>query len=308
MERHMRCLVLGGNGFIGSHLVQALLQSGTRVRILDRAGSLRGEELDGVEYLYGDFADPSIVSEALLDVDVVAHLVSTTVPGSASADPISDISGNLIGTVRFLEQMRSSGVNRIVFLSSGGTVYGNTCEEQIREESATDPISSYGTVKLAIEKYLGVYGSQYGIRSTILRVSNPYGHNSRHIGLQGIIPTFFSRLIGKEPIRVWGVGDNVRDYIYISDLSAAILKAIHQDIPGIYNVGSGSGVSIKEIIDIVADVSSIKPEVIYLPERPFDVKRVVLDISRFSRTFDWQPTVPIRDGCRKYWDWLKGQQ
>ena len=302
----MRCLVLGGNGFIGTHLVRALKLAGVRPRVLDRAGSLRGEEQSGVEYLFGDFSDPSIVAEALIDVDVVAHLVSTTVPGSASADPISDISGNLIGSVKFLEQMRLSGVRRIVYLSSGGTVYGNTDEESLREESATNPISSYGAVKLAVEKYLGVYGRQYGVRATILRVSNPYGPNSRHIGLQGVIPTFFSRLIEKQPIRIWGTGENIRDYIYISDLSNAILKAIEQDKPGIYNVGSGTGISIKEIIDIVSEVSAIRPEIEFLPDRPFDVKRVVLDVSKFSRTFDWAPTIELREGCRMYWHWLNG--
>jgi UDP-glucose 4-epimerase len=302
----MRCLVLGGNGFIGTHLVRALQLAGVRTRVLDRAGSLRGEEQGGVEYLFGDFSDPSIVAEALIDVDVVAHLVSTTVPGSASADPISDISGNLIGSVKFLEQMRLSGVRRIVYLSSGGTVYGNTDEESLHEESATNPISSYGAVKLAVEKYLGVYGIQYGVRSTILRVSNPYGPNSRHIGLQGVIPTFFSRLIEKQPIRIWGTGENIRDYIYISDLSSAIVKAIEQDNPGVYNVGSGIGISIKEIIDIVSEVSSIRPEIEYLPDRPFDVKRVVLDVSKFSKTFDWVPTVELHEGCRMYWHWLNG--
>jgi UDP-glucose 4-epimerase len=302
----MRCLVLGGNGFIGTHLVRALMLAGVRPRVLDRPGSLRGEEQIGVEYLFGDFTDPSIVSEALIDVDVVAHLVSTTVPGSASADPISDISGNLIGSVKFLEQMRLSGVRRIVYLSSGGTVYGNTDEESLREESATDPISSYGTVKLAIEKYMGVYASQYGIRATILRVSNPYGPNSRHIGLQGVIPTFFSRLIEKQPIRIWGTGENIRDYIYISDLSSAILKSIEQDKPGVYNVGSGIGISIKEIIQIVSEVSLISPEIEFLPDRPFDVKRVVLDVSKFSKTFDWSPTVELREGCSMYWHWLSG--
>ncbi|WMY07501.1 NAD-dependent epimerase/dehydratase family protein [Paraburkholderia phenoliruptrix] len=286
--------------------MRTLKLAGVRPRVLDRAGSLRGEEQSGVEYLFGDFSDPSIVAEALIDVDVVAHLVSTTVPGSASADPISDITGNLIGSVKFLEQMRLSGVRRIVYLSSGGTVYGNTEEECLREESATNPISSYGTVKLAIEKYLGVYGSQYGVRATVLRVSNPYGPNSRHIGLQGVIPTFFGRLIEKQPIRIWGTGENVRDYIYISDLSNAILKAIEQDKPGIYNVGSGIGISINEIIDIVSEVSSISPQIEFLPERPFDVKRVVLDVSKFSKTFDWAPTIGLREGCRMYWHWLNG--
>lgn len=300
----MRCLVLGGNGFIGSHLVRALLLAGARVRILDRPGSLRGDEIAGVQYLFGDFSDPSIVAEALIDVDVVAHLVSTTVPGSASADPVADITGNLIGSVKFLEQMRSSGVRRIVYLSSGGTVYGNTDAQLLREDSPTDPISSYGTVKLAVEKYLAVYASQYGIRPTVLRVSNPYGPNSRHIGLQGIIPTFFSRLIDTQPIRIWGTGDNIRDYIYISDLSSAILKSIEQDKPGVYNVGSGIGVSIREIIQIVTEVSAITPQIDYLPDRPFDVKRVVLDVSKFSQTFDWNATVELREGCQMYWNWL----
>jgi len=299
-----RVLVLGGNGFIGAHLVEALAEAGARVRVLDRAGSLPPALVDGVDYRYGNFSDIATVAESLADMELVVHLISTTVPGTANLDPIADIDGNLVGSVRLFQQMREVGVPKLLFLSSGGTVYGNTSAMPIPEEHARSPLSSYGIVKVAIENYIGMYATLFGLDALVLRVSNPYGPRQSHLGVQGVIPTFFNRILSGDKIKIWGDGASLRDYLYISDLVSFIVGAIQRDLGGVFNVGSGQGVSVTGILSLVADISGITPVVEHLPARGFDVKNVVLDIAKAQQAFGWSPQIPLRQGCETYWRWL----
>lgn len=302
----MRILVLGGNGFIGTHLVELMSSSGARVRVLDRAGSLQSHPAAGVEYRYTDFDDIAGLTESLADVDVVIHLISTTVPGTANLDPVADIEGNLIGSVRLLQQMRNAGVQRLVFLSSGGTVYGNAKSLPIPEEHERNPLSSYGIVKTAIESYISMHRNLWGLSALVVRASNPFGPRQRHLGVQGAIPTFFQRALDGEEIKIWGDGSAVRDYIYISDLVSFILEGVRRNLSGVFNVGSGVGTSLNEILKLITEVSGITPVVRYLSPREFDVKDVVLDISKARRESDWTPRVPLVEGFQHYWRWLNG--
>ena len=303
---NMRVLVLGGNGFIGTHLVEALVAGGTHVRVLSRSGSRHVQPFHGVDYRYADFADSVSVAESLVDMDIVVHLISTTVPATANLDPLADITGNLLPTVRLLQQMRDIGVPRLVFLSSGGTVYGNAKSVPIPEEHERNPLSSYGIVKVAIENYIAMFSSQYGLRSLVLRVSNPYGPLQGHLGIQGVIPTFFQRILAGDEIRIWGDGSNVRDYLYISDLVSSIVLSINQDLAGVYNVGSGQGVSLRDVVSLIEEITGISANVEYLPPRGFDVRKVVLDISKVRQAIDWAPVVSLREGCERYWKWVNG--
>jgi UDP-glucose 4-epimerase len=297
-------LVLGGNGFIGSHLVEALASSGARVRVLDRAERSHSRPVRGVDYRFADFDDAASLAESLTDVELVIHLISTTVPGTANLDPVADIEGNLIGTVRLLQQMRDLGVHKILFLSSGGTVYGSTRTLPIPEDHTLHPISSYGIVKVAIENYIAMHCALHGLRALVLRVSNPYGPRQGHLGVQGVIATFAQRLRDGEAIKIWGDGSTVRDYLYISDLVRFMVEALRKDLSGVYNVGSGRGSSVMDILSIVSEVSGISPQVQFLPARGFDLKTVVLDISKARTELGWAPTVSLREGCRRYWSWL----
>jgi UDP-glucose 4-epimerase len=299
-----RVLVLGGNGFIGSHLVRALVAGGARVRVLDRAGSLRGAPLAGVDYRDADFDDIASLAEALADVDLVIHLISTSVPGTGNLDPVADVAGNLIGSLRLLQQMRELGVPRLLFLSSGGTVYGNTLRVPIPEDHVLRPLSSYGIVKVAIEHYIAMHVELYGLRALVLRVSNPYGPQQGHLGVQGAVATFFKRILEGDAIKVWGDGSAVRDYLYIDDLIAFMVTAIGRGLDGVFNVGSGQGTSVRELLTVIATVSGREPEVTFLPARGFDVRTVVLDTSKARRATGWVPAVPLREGCARYWAWL----
>jgi UDP-glucose 4-epimerase len=299
----MRALVLGGNGFIGSHLVDALLADGHDVRVFDRQPDRFREPLPGVDYRFGSLGDAGGVGDALAGTDVVFHLVSTTVPSTSNLDPVADIEGNLVSSVRLLDQMRQHDVRRIVFLSSGGTVYGNPETSPVTEAHPLRPICSYGVIKVAIENYLFMYQDLYGVEPVVLRPSNPIGPRQGHLGVQGVVPTFLRRLLDGDPIEVWGDGSVVRDYLDIIDLAALCLQAGTSDAMGVFNAGSGTGTSINDILSIIESVTGRHPEVTYRPPRAFDVQRIVLDRDLARRTFGWSPTIALKESIRRVWDW-----
>jgi len=195
----MKALVLGGGGFLGSHLVDELLKKNHDVRVLDRAAEQYRTTPDAVDYRLGDFADPAVVAEALQDIDTVYHLASATVPSTSNLDPAADITANLVPGVRLFEQLVRLGVRRIVFLSSGGTVYGDPKLMPVAVEHPVSPLCSYGVVKVATEHYLHMFQELYGLSPTILRASNPYGPRQGHLGVQGAIATFLNRLLAAAP-------------------------------------------------------------------------------------------------------------
>lgn len=304
----MRALVIGGSGFIGSHLVDRLLAQGTHVRVYDRTSERFRPTPANVDFRSGDFGDRTTLAEALVDVDVVFHMLSTSVPSTSNLDPVADIQGNLIGTVRLLELMRSAGVRRMVYLSSGGTVYGPPQYDPVREDHPERPISSYGIVKTAIEKYILMEQHLHGLRPVILRASNPYGPRQGHGGVQGVIGTFLWRIAEDEPIHIWGDGSVVRDFIHVADLANLCAQCSEADFTGIYNAGSGEGTSIREIIDVIATVTGREMRPIYKPGRGFDVPRVVLDISAIRARLPWRPEISLSTGIEGTWNWLLQQR
>lgn len=301
----MRALVLGGNGFIGSHLVDSLLADGHVVRVLDRGPELYRSPFAGVDYRFGDFGDAPVLAEALEGVDVVYHLVSTTVPSTSNLDPISDINGNLINTVKLLQLMNQKNVTRLVYLSSGGTVYGIPEIVPIPEVHPLKPICSYGVVKVAIENYMFMFQSLYGLRPIVLRASNPYGERQGNAGVQGVIGTFLKKAKSGESVEIWGDGSVVRDFIHVSDLAGLCLKAGISSYTGIVNVGSGVGHSIRDVVAAVSSATGKVLHPVYKSRRAYDVPSVVLDISKASRVMDWEPVIELSDGVRRTWKWME---
>ena len=300
----MNVLVLGGNGFIGTNLVNSLLEKGVNVRVYDRYKSVFEPLKKGVEYFYGDFTDIATITEALESVEMVIHLVSSTIPSSSNASPAKDIETNLIGSINLLEAMRYKGVRKIIYFSSGGTVYGNPSKLPAKEDSKLEPISSYGIVKVSIESYLKMYGLQGHVDSIILRPSNPYGPYQNYERPLGIIPhSIFLSLKGR-PVEVWGAGGAIRDFIYIDDLVSLVTCMIDDFIPGTYNLGSGVGNSINEVLDIVDKTLSGRLERNYLPPRGYDVVKIILDIKSAKDTFGWSPQVSLEEGIEKTFQWI----
>ncbi|AYM60303.1 NAD-dependent epimerase/dehydratase family protein [Agrobacterium fabrum] len=297
-------LLTGGSGFIGSHIVDSLLEKGCRVRVYARKHERFRSPNPMVDYRLGEFTDLSSLSEALVDVDIVYHLLSSTVPATAAASPIYDVESNLIGALRLIALMKTMDVRRLVFFSSGGTVYGVPEELPIKELHPTRPINSYGIVKVAIEHYLLAAARSGELSPLILRLSNPYGPRQGHGGVQGVINTFLSRISRGMPIEVWGDGSVVRDYIYVSDVASLCQRIVDTDVTGIFNVGSGYGVSISEILEIVREVTGDLAQVTYKPGRVLDVDQNFLDIAAIKKEFGWEPTYDLRRGIEETWEWI----
>lgn len=302
----MKSLVLGGGGFIGTHLVGRLQGEGQEIRVYDRSPNRFAGTPDGAEYIEGDLGNHGLIREALEGVEVVFHLVSTTLPKTSNDDPGYDVRSNLVDTIQLLESCVEAGVRKVVFTSSGGTVYGPPRTVPIPEDHPTEPISSYGVVKLAIEKYLALFHHLHGLDYAALRVSNPYGPYQNPAGQQGAISVFLNRIRTGQPITIWGDGSVVRDYIYISDLVYALeLAATAGTSSKLFNVGYGEGASLNELLEIMDGVVDATPEVEYLPARSLDVPASVLDVSRARFELGWSPGVDITQGIALTWDWIQ---
>lgn len=301
-------LILGGCGFVGSHLAERFLQQGVGVTIFDRPNIKRPENLAGnasIRWFEGEFVNHEELAEAIVPGQTLLHLVSTTLPKSSNDNPVYDVESNVIGTLRLLELMRHKGAGRIVFVSSGGTVYGIPKFTPIPEGAETDPLCSYGIAKLAIEKYLHLYRTLHGIDYVALRLANPYGERQRVSAAQGVVAVFLDRIKHGKPIEIWGDGEVVRDYIYISDAVDAIsMCALNDEISGVFNIGAGKGYSLNQLIECMKKVTGKDVQVNYLPGRPFDVPVSILDINKAADAFGWEPGTSLENGLNRTWEWL----
>jgi UDP-glucose 4-epimerase len=300
----MKTLVLGGTGFIGSYVVDQLLSNGHQVRVFSRVAEQFRSPLPGVDYRLADFGDVPALVESLSGIDVVFHLISTTVPETSNQDPIFDIESNLVDTVRLMQLLRDNGVRRLVYLSSGGTVYGIPETLPIPEEHPLRPICSYGIVKVAVENYLHMFQQLYGFDYVVLRPSNPYGARQGHYGVQGVIGTFLNKTLKGEELDIWGDGGLVRDFIYVKDLAGLCVAAGESDKVGVYNAGSGRGHSIEEVRGYVEEAVGRKLVVNRRESRNFDVPKVILDINKTRHAFNWRPAVDLASGIKITWEMM----
>ena len=239
-------------------------------------------------------------------VEVVYHFVSTTLPKTSNDDPIYDVRSNLVDTIQLLESCVEAGVRKVIFASSGGTVYGPPETLPITEDHPTAPISSYGIVKLAIEKYLSLFHHLYGLDYAVLRISNPYGPYQDPGGQQGAVGVFLNRLYTGRPITIWGDGEVVRDYLYVSDLVDALeLAALIESREKVLNIGSGEGLSLNALIRCISEVVGEHPAVEYLPARPLDVPASVLNVGRAKSALGWEPETGLAEGIERTWAWIQ---
>jgi UDP-glucose 4-epimerase len=296
-------LVTGGHGFIGSATVPLLQAAGHRVTVLDRSPPRFGWS-GGDRWVQGEFGNAGALAEALEGAEVVVHLVCTTLPKTSNDDPVHDVRTNVADTLALLDQASRAGVRRVVFISSGGTVYGPPLQDPIPETHPTEPSCSYGVTRLMTEKYLQVYNSIKGLDYAILRVSNPYGPYQRMDNIQGAVGVFLGRVLRHEPIEIWGDGSVVRDFPYVGDVADAVTRAVETPEEAVrVNIGRGKGTSLNELIDVLVRVTGRVPEVRYLPGRAFDVPRNVLDVSLAARKLGWVPATDLEVGLRLTLDW-----
>jgi UDP-glucose 4-epimerase len=302
-----RCLVLGGSGFMGSHLVELLADRGWQVRGFSQsADRWQPAAASNVSWVTGDFRDPKTVADAVDGCDYVCHLIGTTTPASSNRDVVFDAETNLIPTLRLLEACVRAKVRRIVFSSSGGTVYGATGRSPISEEHPTQPHSSYGIIKLAIEKYLELFRRLHGLDYTVLRVANCYGPRLPVAGEQGVVGSFLDRLHRGEPIELWGDGSVTRDYVYVGDVARAFWAALGQQSPfKIFNVGTGVGTSLLDLIALMERVTGRRATLARKPARQVDVPANILDPMRARESLGWQAGTPLEAGLLHTWNWVR---
>lgn len=303
-----RCLVIGGCGFLGSYVAESLIEAGYLVRIFDRVHvdtANIANIINKVEMLYGDLSNNADIESALEGVDYVFNFAGATDPRRASEDPIFDVEANVIGTLNLLIAMVKLNCQKLVFSSSGGTVYGLPLELPITEEHTTTPISAYGVSKLAIEKYIQLYHYLHGIDYVILRIANPYGPHQNLHNAQGAIVHFLNSIKQGKIIQIWGDGSVVRDYFYAQDLKTLIPLLLESDIKNtIYNIGKGVGYSLKDILLTIQDVLGSEIEVEYLPGRPIDVNVNYLAVDRICTQTGWKATTSLYDGIEETWRWI----
>lgn len=305
----MKVLVLGGGGFMGSFLCDRLLELGHSVRIFERPRVQPYRSFaaaERVEWMAGDFQSGADVAAAVAGCDAIYHLVSTTLPKGSNDDPIFDVESNLVGTLRLLECARRCAVRRVVFVSSGGTIYGAPRAVPIAEDDPHLPLVSYGITKLAIEKYLQLYHSLHGLDYIVLRVANSFGERQRADTGQGAIAVFVHRALTRQPIEIWGDGSVTRDYVYVLDVVDAFVRALdHHGEHRVFNIGSGRGVTLNQLLAAIEARVGWTLERRYLPSRPFDVPISVLDVSRAARELGWTPRFSLDAGLARTIEWAR---
>jgi UDP-glucose 4-epimerase len=301
----MRCVVFGGGGFIGTNLCRALAGKVETLRAFGRRKSFP-EALEGIDWIPGDFKDSSALASAVAGCDVVFHLITSTTPTSANVDKIADLNSNVVSFLHLLEACRLQRVRRVVFVSSGGTVYGIPNRIPTTEDSPTNPITAYGISKLAIEKYLALYEHLYGLEYRVLRVSNPYGPFQTSIRNQGVIAAFLGRALAGKPIEMWGDGSIIRDYIYIDDVVEALQKAaVHEGQARVLNIGSGEGYTLRQLVTAIEKELGLTVKILQYEGRPVDVPCSILDISSATAELGWYPRTSLTDGLEKTAGWMR---
>lgn len=307
----MTILVTGGLGFVGSHLTDALVQAGHRVIIIDheQKQKLRFPNSQAIIHRL-PFADPQ-VRQILLDErpDEVVHLAAQISVTASIADPLGDAERNLIESIQFLSWVVEAGVKKIVFASSGGAIYGDHPLQPTPELFDTQPLSPYGITKQSFEWYLSHVAIEHGLTAVVLRFSNLYGPRqqvTKPLGEGGVIPLFLDRLlVTGEPLVIYGDGSSTRDFLYIDDAVAALLKAIDSPTSGIVNVASGEAISVHGLVDLLLKIHGQEHPLVNAPYRPGEVEHSQLDPSAAKEFLHWQPRVTLAEGLQKTYDWYK---
>jgi UDP-glucose 4-epimerase len=304
-----KCLVLGANGFIGSHLVDELAANQHSVRAFGRfkTGVYKFEKNDNVEIVAGDFLNRHDIHQALQGIDYVFHFISTTTPVSAENDPLIDISTNIQMSVELFQECVEAGVKKVIFASTGGAIYGENSSENVGEGTMPLPVSPYAIGKLTIENYLHYFDRKFGLKGLVFRISNPYGERQALASKQGVIPIFLQQIAKGEPLTVLGDGSMVRDYIYVKDIVRMVAESFETATKDLYNLGSGHGLSVSDLVDTMRQITDKPVEVTHKEKPATFVQKVVLDTSRFTDEFHDVPKTSIEDGIKATWEYVQQQ-
>lgn len=298
----MNIVIFGAAGFIGTNLAIKLAENkNNSILLVDKSRvfftTIISMNLVNVQIKEMNYEKETEFSGILEGQDIVFHLASTTVPSTSNQHIPQELMANVIVTSKMLENCVKCKIKKVIFLSSGGTVYGKEGVCPLKESTATNPISSYGIQKITIEKLLYLYHYLYGLDYRIIRLANPYGPYQRPNGILGAVTTFTYKAIKKEKIIVFGDGSIIRDYIYIDDAVKAILKIAMGDKEyRVFNLGCGYGTSINELLEIIKNTLKVNLNIIHKPNRIVDVPINYLDISRYEESYGKLTPIPLNEG------------
>ena len=301
--RRVRVVVTGGAGFIGSHVVDALVARGDDVTVVDSLAKGKRENVsDRAELVVADIREPLDDVFAEAQPEAVLHLAAQVDVRSSVERPDEDAAVNVLGTVRVLETARQHGA-QVVFSSTGGAIYGECDTGPATESSPRLPISPYGTSKLAGEEYLQAYNRLYGTTHVALRYGNAYGPRQDPHGEAGVVAIFLGALARGEQARIFGDGLQTRDYVYVGDVALATLSALGQD-GGVFNVGTGKETSVVELYELCRRVTGSDVEAVTADARLGELQRSALDPDRAASELGFRALVGLEDGLQATWDWL----
>ena len=303
-----KALITGGAGFIGSHVVERFLAAGYAVEVLDdlskgvRANVPPHVTLHALDIRSGDAA--ALVRTS--GFDVIAHLAAQTDVRASVVDPLHDAGTNILGSVNLLDAVRTQSGQpccRYVFVSTGGTLYGEVAGAPSSETTPANPDSPYGVGKLAAEHYAAQYGRVHGLDVLTLRLGNVYGPRQDPLGEAGVVAIFCGRIAAGLPLTVFGDGEQVRDYVYVGDVAEAVLAAARRPLPPAgpldaraFNIGTGAGTSVLTLAQMIGRVAGVTPTLVFESERLGELRRSVLDVSKAAQTLGWRPTTALEAG------------
>jgi len=310
-----RVLLTGGAGFIGSHLAERYVEAGFDVTVIDDLSSGRLENLPrGVKFVRCDICSDDARTLAASGFDILNHHAAQMDVRLSVADPRRDARINLDGLLNLLEGARAGGVRRVVFASSGGVVYGESDRLPHGEEAPKLPVSPYGVSKLASEYYLAAYAQLYNLEVVNLRYANVYGPRQNPHGEAGVVAIFSSRMRRREPLTVYGDGEQTRDYVYAGDVARANLLASTRPVRPLQslddlamNIGTGQEVSVNQLVATMLEATGERAPVRHAPARAGELRRSAVDPARASREWGWTPEVSLAEGLRRTYDWMTSQ-
>ncbi len=305
----MKILVTGGAGFIGSQIVDAYLDLGHEVTVVDDLSTGKKKNINSrARLVTADVRDPNLVTLfAESRFEVVNHLAAQLDVRKSVQDPFFDASVNILGALRLLECCRTYGVRKFIFSSSGGTIYGE-CDKPAAEEDAAHPESPYGISKATSERYMQFYGSVYRLPYTILRYANVYGPRQDPHGEAGVVAIFAGKLLAKEGVTIYGDGSQERDYVYVADVVNANVAALTQGENAVFNIGTGVTTSVNKLYERLATFAKGAKQATFAPARTGELARSVLNISKAKQHLNWKPLTSLDKGLEETYNFFRDQK
>src|SRR3989344_4850215 len=303
----MKCLVTGGAGFIGSHLVDALLREGHRVALVDNLSTGKSGNVNPKAVFYqADILEASIGEIFQKEKpELVFHYAAQIDVRKSVSDPMESAKTNILGSLNILENCKNSGVKKIVFASSGGAIYGEADVVPTPEDYPARPVSPYGIEKLVFEHYLDFYKKEYGLDYLILRFANVYGPRQNSKGEAGVISIFFDKMINTKEAFINGDGKQTRDFVFVSDVIKANMLGIQDNVSGVFNIGTGVQTDINDIFRKLKALFGLEIKGLHAPQKPGEQKKSCLDIAKAGRNLGWQPEYDLSKGLKETQEWFK---